>query len=218
MNFGEGIECQKIILILDCCHSGAAGRAFKGNIDIKLKQLNEQSQGTYLISASTEHQFAVENLEDKYSLFTKHLIAGLETGAADKNGNGLITFDELYQYVHDNVLSENKGQRPTKQSNDQRGELVFAKSGHDLREAVVNKIRSRLLALSQQEDAFFSILSDTVTWVKLPEQELSPLQKQKYRLLKKLLNNALTPISFIVAWYALIHEIKQTESTVKERA
>ncbi|MCK5871809.1 MAG: caspase family protein, partial [Methylococcales bacterium] len=145
-------RCQKIILILDCCHSGAASRAFKGNIDTKLKQLNEQSQGTYLISASTEHQFAVENLEDKYSLFTKHLIAGLETGAADKNGNGLITLDELYQYVHDNVLAENKDQRPTKQSNDERGELVIAKSGHDLREAVIKNIRSRLWELSQQED------------------------------------------------------------------
>jgi len=82
--------CQKIILILDCCYSGVAGRAFKGDIDSELKQINARSRGTYLITASTEIQVAVENVEDDYSLFTKHLIAGLETGAADKNADGQI--------------------------------------------------------------------------------------------------------------------------------
>ncbi len=209
--------CQKIILILDCCYSGVAGRAFKGDIESELKQINTRSRGTYLITASTEIQVAVENSEDDYSLFTKHLITGLETGAADKNTDGQITIDELYQYVHDKVLAENKNQQPTKTSKGERGELVIAKSGHDLREEVINKIRPHLLKLSQQDDEFIAVLSDTVTWVELPEQKWSSLQKQKYDLLKKLLGDSLTPMSFVIAWYKLnplnqpVDEIKKPE-------
>jgi formylglycine-generating enzyme required for sulfatase activity len=195
--------CQKIILILDCCYSGVAGRGFKGDLDSKLKQMNAESRGTYLITASTAIQVAVENPEDEYSLFTKHLIGGLETGAADKEGDGIITIDQLYQYVHDQVLAENKNQQPTKTSQGERGGLVIAKSGYDLREEVISKIRPRLLELSQQEDAFIGVLSDTVAWINLLESQLSSLQKQKYALLKKLLDHSLTPMSFIIAWQGL---------------
>lgn len=192
--------CQKIILILDCCYSGVAGRAFKGDIDSELKEKNAQSRGTYLMTASTEIQVAVENPEDNYSLFTKYLIAGLETGTADKEGNGYITIDALYQYVHDQVLAENKNQQPTKTSQGERGELVIAKSGRDSYEELKIKIRSRLSELTNEDDEFYSVLGDVVNLFKLSAQQLSPLEKEKYALLKNLTNKQLTSINFIRSW------------------
>ena len=106
-------KCKKIVIILDCCYSGAAGQGFKGAVDDQLQQLNN-SRGTYLVTASTELQIAHESSAEGYSLFTKHLIAGLETGDADKDGDGWVSMNELYDYVQSNVIAENPAQQPTK--------------------------------------------------------------------------------------------------------
>ena len=83
------------MILLDCCYSGAAGQGFKGAVNDQLQQLNN-ARGTYLVTASTELQ--VTNESKPYSLFTKHLIAGLETGEADKDGDGWVSmlFCESY--------------------------------------------------------------------------------------------------------------------------
>lgn len=199
--------CQKIVLILDCCYSGAAGKAFKGDIDSVLKQVNTKSRGTYLITASTEIQVAQENPEDNYSLFTKHLIKGLETGDADKDGDGWITIDELYQYVHDKVLDENKNQQPTKASKGERGELVIAKSGHNSREKLKKEIYQKLLELSESSSAFAEILAEWVQLQELPPEQFTNLQQKKYNLLTDLVNKPLDPLNFSFAWGKLNHPL-----------
>lgn len=54
--------------------------------------------------------------EKKHGLFTYFLLGGLK-GAADKNGDGWINMEELFDYVRDNVakVSRRKGveQTPT---------------------------------------------------------------------------------------------------------
>jgi formylglycine-generating enzyme required for sulfatase activity len=194
-------KCQKIILILDCCYSGCAQKSFKGNITSELQQMNAQSRGTYLITASTETETAAENQDDDYSLFTKHLIAGLETGAADKNANGHITIDEWYQYVHDKVLDEDKTQQPTKASKGERGELVIAKSGRGVRHTNLNaKIYPKLVELSRQHRQFASILAEWVNLEDISNEDYSSIQKNKYNLLIDLVNEKLDTIGFIDAW------------------
>jgi uncharacterized caspase-like protein len=58
-------KAKKIIIILDCCFSGAAGQGFRGNINDGLQQLNNcNSRGTYLVTASTEFS-TLENANDE---------------------------------------------------------------------------------------------------------------------------------------------------------
>jgi serine/threonine protein kinase len=45
------------------------------------------------------------------SCFSHYFIEGLETGAADRDENGVITLDELYQYVRDQLQVVTKGQQ-----------------------------------------------------------------------------------------------------------
>lgn len=120
-------KCRKIVIILDCCYSGAAGQGFKGAVDDQLQQLNN-ARGTYLVTASTELQVAHESAAEGLSLFTKHLIAGLETGEADKDGDGWVSMNELYDYVYSKVTEENANQQPTKHVSEERGGLLIAKS------------------------------------------------------------------------------------------
>lgn len=46
------------------------------------------------------------------SIFTRHLIAGIRDGTADRDGDGDITVDELYDYVLQKVIEERPQQRP----------------------------------------------------------------------------------------------------------
>ncbi|MDP3010976.1 MAG: hypothetical protein Q8N30_18160 [Methylococcales bacterium] len=97
-------------------------------------------------------------------MFTKHLIAGLTTGAADKDGDGFISMNELYDYVHDNVVAANPNQQPTKHVKDERGSLglIIAKSGRDSRKDLAKKITDYLFSLWQEKRIGLDILTDAL--------------------------------------------------------
>lgn len=130
----SGCMSRQQVLILDCCYSGAfpAGRLAKG--DAKVDTLKEfQGRGRTVLTASDAAQLAFEG--DRLhgsaprSVFTKHLVQGLRDGSADLDGDGDITVDELYRYVHDQVVSEMPQQRPKKQENIE-GRTVIARNAH----------------------------------------------------------------------------------------
>jgi len=79
-------------------------------------------------SDSTQYAWEGENLKGSApeSLFTHHLVQGIETSEADINRDGHITIDELYDYVYDRVIKERPNQTPRKWTYKQQGEVVVA--------------------------------------------------------------------------------------------
>jgi hypothetical protein len=95
---------KRQVLILDCCFSGAfandmlAKQAADEAVDIK-SQLG--GEGRVVLTSSTATQVSYE--EKGASIYTRYLVQGLETGAADRDGNGQITIDELHEYAREKV-------------------------------------------------------------------------------------------------------------------
>ncbi|MCW5212799.1 caspase family protein [Desulfobulbus sp. TB] len=129
-------EClsRRIVLILDCCHSGAFASGFKGAVgtDVGIEAaFKGTGYGRIVLTASDAVQYAWEG--DKVegspfcSVFTRFLVQGLRTGEADFSQDGNITVEELYQYAHDQIiqLDSDKQQTPGKWSFEE-GELVIA--------------------------------------------------------------------------------------------
>ena len=56
------------------------------------------------------------------------MIHGLQTGKADANADGRITLEELYNYVHNQVVNATPKQNPRKWSFNQEGEIVVGKN------------------------------------------------------------------------------------------
>lgn len=105
---------RQVILILDCCYSGAAGGVLaRGDPREALAMAAKDQSGLFMITASGENQVAQERMQDDFGLFTKHLIAGIESGAADEDRDGAITIDELYNFVERQVRAESR-QQPRK--------------------------------------------------------------------------------------------------------
>jgi branched-chain amino acid transport system substrate-binding protein len=118
---------QRIVLLLDCCYSGAFTRGLRrrsadaGEI---LEQLG--GRGRVVITASDKTEYA------HGSVFTNAVVEGLQTGAADLDGDGQVSADELYQYVYDQVRRKTPDQTPTKSADRMRGQLYLAKNPHAL--------------------------------------------------------------------------------------
>ncbi|MFH8491178.1 caspase family protein [Streptomyces longisporoflavus] len=128
----SGCMSRQKVLILDCCYSGAfpAGHIAKADTDVHALE-RFQGRGRTVLTASDATQYSFEGSQPRgeaaQSVFTRYLVAGLRDGSADLDGDGNITLDELYSYVHDRVIDEMPQQRPKKQDNVE-GRIVIARN------------------------------------------------------------------------------------------
>ena len=128
----EGCVSRQKVLILDCCYSGAfpAGRISKSDTAVHALE-RFQGRGRTVLTASDATQYSFEGNQAHgqavQSVFTRYLVQGLRDGSADLDGDGDITLDELYGYVHDRVVDEMPQQRPKKQDNVE-GRIVIARN------------------------------------------------------------------------------------------
>jgi hypothetical protein len=192
-------NCHRVVLILDCCYSGAAGAAFlKGDVSGPLKTF-VQARGTYILTGSTQTQAAVEKEKDEYSLFTKHLIYGIRTGDADINGDGKIGVQELYQYTHDAVMQESP-QEPTQFGIDVRGDLDLINSGRVPRKERADKVKKLVIDLNQADRLADETMLEILRVVVKPADSLSSFERRLDALISKLLEGKFSTASFLVAW------------------
>ncbi len=148
---------RKIVLILDCCYSGQAGRDLvKGDVKDQLAVVfgGDDSRGTYVLSASSAVQVATEKEGDQYSLLTKYLVEGIEKGLADFDDDGEVSVDDLYRYATEQ-MREVSSQAPMKTAlNVQGGDLVLARTGKQKGDRRADQIRAVLYARKQFRDRY----------------------------------------------------------------
>ncbi|MFC4013668.1 caspase domain-containing protein [Nonomuraea purpurea] len=109
---------RRIVIILDCCYSGAFARGIvvRGDRAVHVQE-RFHGRGFAIITASSAIEYAFEDgvlteTAPRPSTFTRALIEGLDSGAADLDRDQDITLDELYGYVFNEVKRENPAQTP----------------------------------------------------------------------------------------------------------
>jgi tetratricopeptide (TPR) repeat protein len=103
-----------IILLVDCCHSGAILPQLEG-----IKGTAQPSdwgrrgrQGRAILTATRAAEGASQGPDRRLSVFTEGVVDGLATGRADPGKTGLITVHSLYDYAVDWVRRRQPDQRP----------------------------------------------------------------------------------------------------------
>ncbi|MCZ8128702.1 MAG: caspase family protein [Microcystis sp. LE19-114.1B] len=93
---------KRQIIILDCCFSGALvqGMPIKGEFNIQ-EELG--GKGRAILTSSSPIEYSFESEDNDLSIYTKYLVEGIETGAADKDGDQLISVNELHEYASERV-------------------------------------------------------------------------------------------------------------------
>ena len=131
-------ECRATsqVVILDCCNSGAFGRAGgKGEAvaDLRLpERFITQGRGRAVLTASRANQRSWEGDPaggvPGASVFTSALVEGLRTGAADADGDGYVSVDDAYAYAYRKVMESGVGQAPQRSMSTGEGILLLARN------------------------------------------------------------------------------------------
>lgn len=129
-------ESRSVLLVLDCCYSGAFARDLSPRADRTVHVAEEfQGGGTgrtvLTASSATEYSFesgGLTSYEVRPSFFTEALVNGLRTGGADLDHDGDISADELFEYASRRVRDAQAGQVPRRWNFNVTGPLVVARS------------------------------------------------------------------------------------------
>jgi hypothetical protein len=125
---------RRIVLLLDCCYSGAFGEGLTRRADSSIDLEGRfEGRGRTVLTASSAMEYAFEGRaltvdEGTPSIFTGAVVDGLRTGAADLGGDGYVSVEELYDYVYREVKVHTPSQTPRRWSFDIEGEVIIAKS------------------------------------------------------------------------------------------
>ena len=104
---------RRQVVILDCCFSGAFAEGWSakddGSVDVKAQLGGE---GRAVLTSSTSTQYSFEQEGSDLSTYTRYLVEGIETGAADLNSDGMISIDELHEYAKSKVQEAAPAMKP----------------------------------------------------------------------------------------------------------
>jgi len=99
---GGKIQASSKILFTDACHSGAISPEDTQKVNQKLTDLTT-SLFSLTASRDRESSFETSDLEGGHGVFTYYLVKGLEGQADLLPRDGIVTADELQEYVHTQV-------------------------------------------------------------------------------------------------------------------
>ncbi|MFB2878287.1 caspase, EACC1-associated type [Floridanema aerugineum] len=100
----QACKAKQLVLILDCCYSGAFGDTV-GKGDDGLIDLSEmETTGRVVLTSSSTIEISLEEKGQELSTYTHYLVQAISNGIADQkeyegNEDGWISVDELHQYV-----------------------------------------------------------------------------------------------------------------------
>jgi uncharacterized RDD family membrane protein YckC len=125
---------RRVVLLLDCCYAGAfeRGMTARAGAGVAIKeQFGGRGRAVITASSAMEYAFEGDELADTRelapSVFTSALVEGLETGEADRDQDGMVALDELYDYVYDKVQAATPNQTPGKWTFGVQGDLYIAR-------------------------------------------------------------------------------------------
>jgi hypothetical protein len=125
---------RRVVLLLDCTFVGTSERgmtAMAGEWAGIAAQFGGRGRAVITASSAMEYAFEGDQPADSRelapSVFTRALVEGLETGDADRDQDGLVALDELYDYVYDRVRTVTPNKTPGKWTFGVQGELVIAR-------------------------------------------------------------------------------------------
>ncbi|MFH7245246.1 MAG: GUN4 domain-containing protein [Spirulina sp.] len=100
------------VLILDCCFSGAFGDLV-GKDDGEIP-LQEQlgAEGRVVLTSTSAVDYSFEEKGADLSIYTRYLVEGIATGAADEDGDGAITAEDLHRYAGRKVQEASPAMSP----------------------------------------------------------------------------------------------------------
>jgi tetratricopeptide (TPR) repeat protein len=149
---GTKIQGKWKVLLTDACHSGAITPE-TDPIQVN-HMLLDLHQSIFSLTASRDREQSFESAEQGggHGIFTYYVVRGL-AGAADANGDGVVTADELAEYVHSNVRDATGGrQNPTSERGSFDSNMVLAFNPEHVKPAALPNLQYGALIVQTNMD------------------------------------------------------------------
>lgn len=118
------------IVILDCCFSGGFAEGFfakVGTSAVAMAELRAEGRVVIASSSSIQESFEFARGGSWSSIFTRAIVDGIATGAADLDSDGTVSLRELYEHAYRSVIETNPAQTPVITEMNVLGDLPIAK-------------------------------------------------------------------------------------------
>jgi formylglycine-generating enzyme required for sulfatase activity len=130
-------KSKHLVLILDCCYSGAFAKEMtKGDSIINLDNYLG-GKGRAILTSSTASELSLgakvktEHGNSGLSIYTRYLVEGIKTGAADLDNDGFIGVEELHEYASKRVKEAAPAMNPMFYPQERGNKIILAKSPKD---------------------------------------------------------------------------------------
>ncbi|MEL6586981.1 MAG: caspase family protein, partial [Pseudomonadota bacterium] len=199
----EGAQARARLVILDCCYAGAVGEdAPRSALGEQMRQELGSASRTLVLTSATSTQVAREAPDYGHGVFTKHLLDGLR-GEADRGGDGEVDTRELFDFLEDRMLAEDL-QKPQKFNFSGVRPVALRKTGQHPHRERARDLARQVSALYHEEealtraqrDSLFALLDKDLT-------QMSPLERDRFRLLETHLAGDFRVGRFFDAWEAM---------------
>ncbi|MEV6350712.1 caspase family protein [Actinoplanes sp. NPDC051851] len=120
-------DAGRQVVILDCCHAGAFGGRRSAAAPLPFRG----NRGRVVLTSSHGGQVALEQRPRSglaRSVYTAALVDGLRTGAADRDGDGLVSTWDLHRHVEEALRRAGVDQNPQRSQYARGGEIYLARS------------------------------------------------------------------------------------------
>jgi hypothetical protein len=113
----RAIPARKVVVVFDCCHSAGIGQpkdatapVIKAGFSDSYYDALKEGRGRVILasSRSTESSWVLPGAEN--SLFTQHLLTGMQGGIPSEDG--LIRLFDLFEYLQPRVTGDQPNQHP----------------------------------------------------------------------------------------------------------
>ncbi|MBD2464607.1 caspase family protein [Oscillatoria sp. FACHB-1407] len=109
----DDCRSKRQVVILDCCFSGAFGHNVRAKDDDSVEIKGQLGgEGRAILTSSTSTQYSFEQSGAELSVYTRYVVEGIETGAADLDNDGNISVDELHDYARQRVREAAPAMKP----------------------------------------------------------------------------------------------------------
>jgi hypothetical protein len=113
----RGILARKVVVVFDCCHSGGIGQpkdttapTIKAGFSDSYYDALKEGRGRVILASSRSSEYSWVLPGAQNSLFTQHLLAGLQGGIP--SDDGLIRIFDLFEYLQPRVTGDQSNQHP----------------------------------------------------------------------------------------------------------
>jgi formylglycine-generating enzyme required for sulfatase activity len=163
LNCINNSKSERKVIILDACYSGAIAQGLtgRGTAGVKLKE-SFGGKGTAILASSN----TLERTWD--GIYTRYLVEGIETGAADLDRDGWISLEDLHNYVVNRVSDASAQMTMTPRF------IPVENRGHSIRLAkspTDPKLKYERLLQEEYSDENWGKLSDFVRSLLLRKQQ-----------------------------------------------